>query len=174
VVGTLAADDLVMSVGTDPGLRFHASAFGLLVLAAWSSLAIVPAPGGPGIGRRDEDRGGERQTRPRRQHQQAEGAGIAPPDAGPARRRHDRLTPLAVLLLVWAGLHVVQFLMLGAAADPGAAAWYRLRAGLGQDGGKPHDDARGQRQGAAGKARAEPVPRGGPCPRASSWGLPPS
>jgi hypothetical protein len=100
VVGTLAADDLVMSVGTDPGLRFHASAFGLLVLAAWSSLALAAA------------------------------ILVAPPDAGPARRRHDRLTPLAVLLLVWAGLHVVQFLMLGAAADPGAAAWYRLRAGF--------------------------------------------
>ena len=99
VVGTLAAGDLVMSVGTNPALRFHASAFGLLVLAAWSSLALAAA------------------------------ILVAPPDVGPARRRHDRLTPLAVLLLVWAGLHLVQFLMLGAAADPEAAAWYRLRSG---------------------------------------------
>ena len=98
VVGTLAAGDLVMAAGTDPGLRFHASAFGLLVLAAWSSLALAAA------------------------------ILLAPPDVGPARRRHDRLTPLAVLLLVWAGLHAVQFLMLGAAADPAAAAWYGLRS----------------------------------------------
>ncbi|MBD8908745.1 hypothetical protein [Methylorubrum zatmanii] len=99
VIGTLAAFDLVMSVKGVPGLRFHASAFGLLTMAAWSSLALAAA------------------------------ILVAPPDVGPARRRHDRLTPLAVMLLVWAGLHAVQFLMLGVAADPGAAAWYRPRAG---------------------------------------------
>ncbi|MEE7457661.1 hypothetical protein MPAR168_03960 [Methylorubrum populi] len=100
VVGTLAAWDLVMAVGAGAEGRFHASAFGLLVMAAWSSLALAAA------------------------------ILVAPPDIGPARRRHDRLTPLAVLLLVWVGLHAVQFLMLDAAADPQAAAWYRLRSGL--------------------------------------------
>lgn len=100
VIGTLAAGDLVMSVGADPGGRFHAGAFGLLAMSAWASLALAAA------------------------------ILVAPPDAGPARRRHDRLTPLAVLLLVWAGLHAIQFLVLGAAADPAAAAWYRLRAGF--------------------------------------------
>ncbi|HJE25784.1 MAG TPA: hypothetical protein K8W01_19220 [Methylorubrum populi] len=99
VIGTLAAFDLVMTVGIVPGLRFHASAFGLLTMAAWASLALAAA------------------------------ILVAPPDVGPARRRHDRLTPLAVMLLVWAGLHAVQFLMLGSAADPAAAAWYRLRGG---------------------------------------------
>lgn len=100
VVGTLAAWDLVMAAGTQDDGRFHASAFGLLVMAAWSSLALAAA------------------------------ILVAPPDTGPARRRHDRLTPLAVLLLVWAGLHAVQFLMLDAAAAPQAAAWYRVRSGL--------------------------------------------
>lgn len=93
VVGTLAADDLVMAVDG----RFHAAAFGLLAMAAWSSLALAAA------------------------------IVIAPPDIGPARRRHDRMTPLAVLLLVSAGLHAVQFLMLG--PEPNAAAWYGVRGG---------------------------------------------
>ncbi|KQT61507.1 hypothetical protein ASG52_01055 [Methylobacterium sp. Leaf456] len=93
VVGTLAADDLVMAVDG----RFHAAAFGLLAMAAWSSLALAAA------------------------------VLIAPPDIGPARRRHDRMTPLAVLLLVSAGLHAVQFLMLG--SDPAAASWYGVRGG---------------------------------------------
>lgn len=93
VVGTLAAGDLVMAVDG----RFHAAAFGLLSMAAWSSLALAAA------------------------------ILIAPPDIGPARRRHDRMTPLAVLLLVSAGLHAVQFLMLG--PDAGAAAWYGARGG---------------------------------------------
>ena len=93
VVGTLAADDLVMAVDG----RFHAAAFGLLAMAAWSSLALAAA------------------------------ILIAPPDIGPARRRHDRMTPLAVLLLVSAALHAVQFLMLG--AEPTAAAWYGARGG---------------------------------------------
>ncbi|GAB6845109.1 hypothetical protein HNR00_004461 [Methylorubrum rhodinum] len=93
VVGTLAADDLVMAVDG----RFHAAAFGLLAMAAWSSLALAAA------------------------------ILIAPPDIGPARRRHDRMTPLAVLLLVSAGLHAVQFLMLG--SDASAAAWYGARGG---------------------------------------------
>ncbi len=93
VVGTLAAGDLVMAVDG----RFHAAAFGLLAMAAWSSLALAAA------------------------------ILIAPPDIGPARRRHDRMTPLAVLLLVSAGLHAVQFLMLG--SDPAAASWYGARGG---------------------------------------------
>ena len=93
VVGTLAADDLVMAVDG----RFHAAAFGLLAMAAWSSLALAAA------------------------------ILVAPPDIGPARRRHDRMTPLAVLLLVSAALHAVQFLMLG--PDPAAAAWYGARGG---------------------------------------------
>ena len=38
--------------------------------------------------------------------------------------------PLAVMLLVWAGLQGLQFLMLGAGADPEGAAWYRVRAGF--------------------------------------------
>ncbi len=99
VIGTLAAGDLVMALGVEPGGRFHPSAFGLLAMSAWASLSLAAA------------------------------ILVAPPDAGPARRRHDRLTPLAVLLLVWAGLHAVQFLMLGAADDPAAAAWYRVRGG---------------------------------------------
>ncbi|MEH3120107.1 MAG: hypothetical protein PGN25_21590 [Methylorubrum populi] len=99
VIGTLVAGDLVMTAGAGAAGGFHASAFGLLAMAAWASLALAAA------------------------------ILLAPPDTGPARRRHDRLTPLAVLLLVWAGLHAVQVLMLAAAADPQAAAWYRLRAG---------------------------------------------
>lgn len=51
---------------------------------------IVAAPGRPGIGRRDEDRGGERQTRPRGQHQQAEGAGMEA-QAGIGSDRHDEV-----------------------------------------------------------------------------------
>ena len=93
VVGTLAAGDLLMALDG----RFHAGAFGLLAMAAWSGLALSAA------------------------------ILVAPPDTGPARRRHDRLTPLAVLLLVGAALQGLQFLTLGDAPD--AARWYEARGG---------------------------------------------
>lgn len=91
--GTLLAGDLVMAVSE----RFHSSLSGLLLMAAWSSLALSAA------------------------------ILVAPPDIGPARRRLDRLTPLAVLLAIWAFLHFVQFLIVWSANLPGAAAWYGAR-----------------------------------------------
>lgn len=52
---------------------------------------------------------------------------VSPPDIGPARRRLDRLTPLAALLAIWALLHFMQFLVSWSANLPEAAAWYRAR-----------------------------------------------
>lgn len=49
---------------------------------------------------------------------------VAPPDIGPSRRRLDRLTPLAVLLAIWAFLHLVLYIV---ATGPAAARWYAMR-----------------------------------------------
>jgi len=96
LVGTLAAGDLVMATAG----RFHSTIAGLLVMAAWSGLALSAA------------------------------IVVAPPDIGPSRRRLDRLTPLAVLLAIWAFLHFVQFLILWSANLPDAALWYGVRGGF--------------------------------------------
>lgn len=96
LVGTLAAGDLVMATAG----RFHSTLSGLLVMAAWSGLALSAA------------------------------ILVAPPDVGPSRRRLDRLTPLAVLLAIWAFLHFVQFLILWSANLPAAALWYQARGGF--------------------------------------------
>ena len=76
---------------------FRPSLSGLLLMASWSSLALSLA------------------------------IVAAKPDVGPSRRRLDRLTPLAVLLVIWACLHFVQFLMTAAANNAAAAAWYMAR-----------------------------------------------
>ncbi|WP_284212054.1 hypothetical protein, partial [Methylobacterium brachythecii] len=75
-------------------LRFHSGLAGLVLLASWSALALSAA------------------------------ILAAPPDVGPSRRRLDRLTPLAVLLAIWAAMHLVQALVLG---SPEAALWYGAR-----------------------------------------------
>lgn len=80
---------------------FRSSLAGLVLMASWSSLALSAA------------------------------ILVAPPDVGPARRRLDRLTPLAVLLAVWAALHGVQVLTLGLGGDPAGTAWYAARGGTG-------------------------------------------
>ncbi|GEP09631.1 hypothetical protein [Methylobacterium gnaphalii] len=74
--------------------RFHSSLAGLVLLAGWSALALSAA------------------------------ILVAPPDVGPSRRRLDRLTPLAVLLAIWAVMHLVQALVLG---SPEATLWYGAR-----------------------------------------------
>lgn len=79
--------------------RFHSSLSGLLLMASWSSLALSAA------------------------------ILVAPPDVGPSRRRLDRLTPLTVLLAIWALMHFVQFLIFWPADLPDAAAWYAARGG---------------------------------------------
>lgn len=77
--------------------NFRPSLSGLLLMASWSSLALSLA------------------------------IVAAQPDVGPSRRRLDRLTPLAVLLAIWAFLHFMQFLMATASDSPAAAAWYLAR-----------------------------------------------
>ena len=96
-VATVMVTDLVMAVAE----RFHSTLSGLLVMAAWSGLALSAA------------------------------VLVAPPDIGPSRRRLDRLTPLAVLLAIWAFLHFVQFLISWSANLPDAAHWYGIRGGGG-------------------------------------------
>ncbi|GJE26811.1 hypothetical protein [Methylobacterium organophilum] len=91
--GTLVAGDLILSVSA----RSHGLLSGLLLMAAWSSVALAAA------------------------------IVVAPPDVGPSRRRHNRLTPLVVLLGVWALLHAVQYLLAG--DRPGDTAWYLARIG---------------------------------------------
>ena len=94
-VATVMVTDLVMATAE----RFHSTLAGLLVMAAWSGLALSAA------------------------------VVVAPPDIGPSRRRLDRLTPLAVLLAIWAFLHFVQFLISWSANLPDAAQWYGIRGG---------------------------------------------
>ncbi len=77
--------------------RFSSNLSGLLLMAGWSSLALSAA------------------------------ILVAPPDVGPSRRRLDRLTPLAILLAIWAALHLVQALILRPADLTEAAAWYGAR-----------------------------------------------
>ncbi len=72
---------------------------GLVVMAGWSSFALAAS------------------------------IVAAPPDIGPSRRRLDRLTPLAVLLAIWAALHLVSYAMLTSPGHPQEAAWYAVRAG---------------------------------------------
>ncbi|GEO98485.1 hypothetical protein [Methylobacterium haplocladii] len=77
--------------------RFQSSLSGLLLMAGWSSLALSAA------------------------------ILVAPPDVGPSRRRLDRLTPLAILLAIWAAMHLVQAFILRPTALTEAAAWYGAR-----------------------------------------------
>ena len=80
--------------------QYHSTLSGLLLMAAWSGLSLSAA------------------------------ILLAPPDVGPSRRRLDRLTPLAVLLAIWAFLHFLQFLIGWSANLPDAAAWYAARGGF--------------------------------------------
>ncbi|TXN21707.1 hypothetical protein [Methylobacterium sp. WL9] len=81
--------------------QFSSSLSGLLLMAGWSSLALSAA------------------------------ILVAPPDVGPSRRRLDRLTPLAILLAIWAAMHIVQALILRPTDLTEAAAWYAARGNAG-------------------------------------------
>ncbi|GJD46763.1 hypothetical protein AFCDBAGC_4647 [Methylobacterium cerastii] len=100
VVGTLAVTDLVGSLDH----RLGSSLEGLLVLTAWSGLAlaaaILLAPEEP-----------------------------APIGRGRAVPGQDRLVPLVVLLSLWAFLHFVQFLIVWSANLPQEVMWYFARGG---------------------------------------------
>lgn len=95
VLGALAADDLLTALDTP----FHSILSALLLMAAWSGLALAAA------------------------------ILLAPLDASPARRRDDRLTPLVLLLATWAVLHVVQFVVVWSTNWPEAVGWYLARGG---------------------------------------------
>ena len=100
VVGTLAVTDLVGSLDH----RLGSSLEGLLVLTAWSGLAlaaaILLAPEEP-----------------------------TPIGRGRAIPGQDRLVPLVVLLSLWAFLHFVQFLIVWSANLPQEVTWYFARGG---------------------------------------------
>ena len=100
VVGTLAITDLVGSLDH----RLGSSLEGLLVLTAWSGLAlaaaILLAPEEP-----------------------------TPIGRGRAVPGQDRLVPLVVLLSLWAFLHFVQFLIVWSANLPQEVLWYLARGG---------------------------------------------
>ncbi len=100
VVGTLAVTDLVGSLDH----RLGSSLEGVLVLTAWSSLAlaaaILLAPEEP-----------------------------TPIGRGRAVPGQDRLVPLVVLLSLWAFLHFVQFLIVWSANLPQEVLWYFARGG---------------------------------------------
>ncbi|WP_375462333.1 hypothetical protein [uncultured Methylobacterium sp.] len=100
VIGTLAVTDLVASLDH----RLGSSLEGLLVMTAWSGLAlaaaILLAPEEP-----------------------------TPTGRGRAVAGRDRLVPLVVLLSLWAFLHFVQFLIVWSANLPEEVLWYFARGG---------------------------------------------